>query len=132
MAAIFEIVNEDYELVAIPNSGGIGDPAKFQVTVTPAEKMQLSGKKALVDQITWTVNPGSCTMPGFTHTQGAQVNPIKAPDRKCKADQKPVLLKLDKGDCTGSFTNNANPSVTATCSCKIMIKNAGQDKVKGE
>ena len=50
---------------------------------------------------------------------------------KCKADGEKCLLKLDMGNCTGSFISNSSPPTPMPCACIIMIKDAGQTKVKG-
>ncbi len=133
MAAIFEIANEDFELIAIPTSGGIGDPTKFDFSPNAgnlSEKLLLNNKKALIEKIEWIVKPETCTMPGFTHLGSTPDTYIEGSTTMCLTEDKKLLLKLDMGICQGNFANNAN-GLTVPCSCQIMIKNAGQEKVKG-
>mgnify|MGYP001552526926 CR=1 FL=1 len=134
MAAIYEIVNEDFELKAIPAGAAKGVPEKFKFippTLNTATKLKINRKKVLVEKIEWSVPKGSCLMTGCIHLGSISITPIKATTaQKCKADQKPVLLKNDEGICKGKFKDPNNNEVL--CMCKIVIKNAGQTKVKGE
>ncbi len=129
MKAIFEIVNEDYKLVAIPNSAGIGNTDNFTLTKVISTKVNTKNDKGvLLDQLNWTVKPGGCTMPGFTLKSGSgSLTPTAI---KCMAEKKKIYLKLDKGNCTGSFAPNG-PYASVPCACTIMIIDAGQTKVKG-
>lgn len=135
MPAIFEIVNEDYELAALPNSAGIGDPSKF--IFNPSEDISTdiltnSDKGVLLDKLNWTVQPGGCTLPGYTLLNGKGT--LEASSTKCKAenDSKKIFLKLDIGDCDGKFQLNSYPYTQIVCMCKIIVKDPGQNKVKGE
>jgi hypothetical protein len=132
MKAIFEIVNEDYELVAIPNSGGIGNPGSFKINKVVSTKVKTeNGKGVLLSELKWEGPPGGCTMPGFTHISVNGPISITASSQKCTAEEgKPIFLKLDMGNCIGMFASNG-PYASVPCSCTIMIKNAGQTKVKG-
>ena len=130
MNAIFEIANEDYELIAIPKSGGIGNPDRFTPAVgTISQKVKTQKNKGVfLSPYTWTVPPGGCTMPGFTHLGGGGT--LTSSAQKAMAENKPIFLKLDIGQCDGSF-QPPGPVAPVPCSCSIMIKEAGQTKVKG-
>lgn len=130
MAAIFEIVCQGFTLTAIPQSGGIGSPDSFPPptgVVSTKVTLDAAGKGALLDTISWTAV--GCTMPGATFVSGG--GSMTAQTLYCTSDGQKFFLKLDMGDCSGSFITNSSPSAQIMCSCKIMIKDAGQTRVKG-
>ena len=127
MKAIFDVVTEDYELIAIPLSAGIGNPNNFNKDETYSEKVKIDGKKIL-KEVSWDiVEPNGCIMPGCTFMNGK--GKISAGSKKCKVESSNVFLKLDKGNCSGSFQPNA-PSNPVCCKCIIFIKDSGQSKSK--
>ena len=131
MADIFEIaVQDNYKLVAIPLSLGIGNMNSFKPTAIESSTSKVGDKAVLTKEIRFEIVSYSCTMPGFIHMSVNNITPIRASAKKCSADGNPCLLKLDMGDCTGTF-QNPSTGATAPCTCKIMIQEAGQTLVKG-
>ncbi len=129
MAAINEVVNEDFIISITPIGGSwTGNPENFTFTPVLSTKLKLNEKKALLNELLWVVSSG-CILPGFEHSGGQTSFPIKASAKKCSADKLPLLLKGDKGECSGAFTNSSGGT---PCKCSIEIVSAGQTKVKGE
>jgi hypothetical protein len=130
MKAIFDVVTEDYELIAIPLSAGIGNPNNFKIEETFSEKVKIDGKKILTN-LSWDVNPGGCIMPGCTFSKKVE-GEITASSTKCKVESSNVFLKLDMGKCSGTFVTNTPVPTTIPCTCNIIIKSSGQSKSKAK
>jgi len=128
MKAIFDVVTEDYELIAMPMSAAIGNPSNFEKEETFSKKAKIDGKKILT-KLSWSVKPGSCIMPGCSLLNGSVEKEISAGSKKCKVESSNAFLKLDQGTCVGVFQPNA-PGPTIPCKCNIFIKDSGQSKVK--
>jgi len=127
------LVNEDYTMVGIMQSGGMPPPdpkGTFLFSANPTSpNCKATGKKLHITSFAWTVPPGSCIMAGAVHTSGG--GSISADTSKCKADTQKCFKQFVKGSCNGIFTLPAPPGATLPCSCQIMIPNAGQIKVLG-
>ena len=107
-----------------------GNPDNWTFVEQKASKCNLSNKKALVGQITWTIGTaGGCTLAGYTFNGGTSTTPIIATTTKVKMDNLLVLRKGNSGVCAGSFTNPT--PTTVICGCTVKIDDAGQTKVKG-
>lgn len=106
-------------------------------TITPnsieATKAKAGGAKILLATIGWTT--AACIFAGHTHVPGGSAGlaavSIVAGATKVKCDSKFAILSTDTGTCTGTFVLIALPNTQVPCNCGVVIKDAGQNKVKG-
>lgn len=115
-----EVANEDFTMAITKTNAEPGTPT---YVIVKAGKASASGKKILVQTITWTM--AGCILSGGTFISGLGV--MLATAMKTKCDSLAVMRKDDTGLCAGSF--QVGSSVTA-CSCTFKIDNAGQTKAK--
>lgn len=104
-------------------------PAIPTYTEIKSDKCKSTGKKILLDKITWTIN--GCQFPPNVHLGGSGT--INSTAQKVKCELKFPMRETDEGMCNGQFQPpGAPPPPPIPCNCKYKIINAGQNKVKGE
>jgi len=127
-----EVANLDWKVKITKTNATPAAQADIVWTLVQSAKVKVLGKFALLDQITWQVPAGKCTLSGHTHTvPGAPTAPIMATAVKNKAEGKLVLRKGDQGACMGAFVPNSGGG-PVPCACTFEIDDAGQTKVLGE
>ncbi len=134
MPAIFEIVVDGFEFTAIPNSPAMGSPNDLLPPLLPtafSQKVKIDGKGVFYSPpASYTVAPGSCTLPGATHMTGSFSVSANANKVSVEGNQCFLKLAMTQAPCSGQFVLNAN-GAPMPCACTIMIKDPGQTLVKG-
>ena len=119
------VANED-RIITIEPQGG-WTPGTPNYTEIKSDKNILSGKKALIDKISWTIT--GCTFGSNVHLGGS--GQMQSTAQKSKMESKFLMREKDEGMCNGQFQPPGTPPPPPiSCSCKYKISNAGQTKVK--
>lgn len=118
------IANTGRTITITPQGGWT--PGGPSYTHIESGHIKLSGSKAILSQIVWTVS--GCSMGAFVGGGGGN---IQATASNVKMDGMKPMRETDEGSCSGTL-KNPNTGATIPCSCKYKITNAGQSKVKAE
>jgi hypothetical protein len=118
--------NEDYRLLAIPQSSGIPSPSPTKIE-NKSTKCLCMDKQTITNTLRVIYTSCQCADHTFSFGNG-QIQPTST---KCLCESLKPLRQNDEGICNGQFSNNKSGAVI-NCNCKLLVVTGGQQKCIGE
>ena len=116
------VIAVDREYGVIPQGTWVPGEGVFTETLCP--RLKAKGEQVVSSA---SYQPIGCAFGDQTLTSG--VGAISSGAQKVTSDNLAPLLITDEGQCDGVLTG---PSGSTTCSCKIVLADAGQQKASGK